>query len=273
MSRHDNQEYALGTHDAEIVRLGVQHKLWSASAFAIWERAGISPGKTVLDIGCGPGYTSFDLAGIVTQSGNVIAVDESSRFIEHLKNRLKLADNISIDARVGDVQQLDLPAESVDAAYQRWVLCFVKDPEAVIRGVARALKPGGVFAIQEYMHYEGILLAPASAAFHRFISVVSEAWNGRGGDTRVGLRLPELLAKHGLEPKEILPLHRIARPQSQLWTWPTIFIGTYAPKLVEEGKLTAEEYEALVQDWETRTNDPNAFFCSPPMVEIIAVKR
>jgi ubiquinone/menaquinone biosynthesis C-methylase UbiE len=72
MTRTDQKEYALGTNDAEIVRLGVQHKLWSASAFAVWERAGIGVGKTVLDIGCGPGYTSYDLAGVVT-SKKVIA--------------------------------------------------------------------------------------------------------------------------------------------------------------------------------------------------------
>ena len=273
MNANDNQEYALGTHDAEILRLGTQHKLWSASAFAIWERAGISEGKTVLDIGCGPGYTSMDLAGVVRSKGNVIAIDESPRFIEHLKKRVRFVDDVSIDARVGDVQELHLPAQSVDAAYQRWVLCFVKDPEAVIRGVAQSLKPGGVFAIQEYLHYEGILLAPSSKAFDRFVAVVADAWNLRGGDTKVGMRLPGLLVKHGLLPKEIRPLHRIAHPQSQLWTWPTIFIQTYAPKLVEEGKLTEKEHEALVQDWTARTNDPGAFFCSPPMIEIIAVKQ
>ncbi|HET6273301.1 MAG TPA: methyltransferase domain-containing protein [Bacteroidota bacterium] len=273
MNVSNDKEYALGTDDAEIVRLGVQHKLWSASAFAIWERAGISAGKSVLDLGCGPGYTSFDLAGIVTSKGKVVAIDESPRFIEHLKKRQRLTDGVTIDARVGDVQQLDLHAGSIDAVYQRWVLCFVKDPEAVIRGAARSLKPGGVFAIQEYMHYEGILLAPESKAFHRFVTVVADAWNLRGGDTKVGLRLPDLLAKHGLIPHEIRPLHRIARPHSQLWTWPSIFIDTYGPKLVEEGKLTTKEYEALVQDWVARTNDPGAFFCSPPMIEIIAVKE
>ena len=273
MNTGSRNEYALGTNDAEIVRLGVQHKLWSASAFAIWERAGISVGKTVLDLGCGPGYTTADLAGVVTAKGKVIAIDESPLFIEHLKKRQQLLRDVHIDARVGDVQRLDLPPESVDAAYQRWVLCFVQDPEAVIRGVARTLKSGGVFAIQEYMHYEGILLAPESKAFRRFVTVVADAWNLRGGDTKVGQRLPGLLTKHGLVPREIRPLHRIARPDSQLWTWPTIFINTYGPKLVEEGKLTATEYEALVEDWASRSSDPGAFFCSPPMVEIIAVKQ
>lgn len=269
----DKKEYALGTHDAEVVRLGMQHKLWSALAFAIWERAGIRAGQTVLDIGCGPGYTSFDLAGLVTSKGKVIAVDESARFIEQLKQRLQFNTDLTIEPRVGDVQQLDLPAASIDAAYQRWVLCFVKDPEAVIRGVAHALRPGGMFAIQEYVNYEGILLAPRSEAFERFVSVVSDAWNGHGGDTKIGMRLPALMAKYGLKTVEISPLQRIARPGSQLWTWPTIFINTYAPKLVEEGRLTKEEHDALVKDWEARSNDPNAFFNSPPMVDIIAVKQ
>jgi SAM-dependent methyltransferase len=273
MSERSEREYALGTNAAEIVRLGVQHRLWSAAAFAIWERAGIRSGQTVLDIGCGPGYTSFDLAGIVTPKGRVVAVDESARFIENLRFRQKQLGDATIEARVGDVQRLDLEPDSVDAAYQRWVLCFVRDPEAVIRGVARALRPGGVFAIQEYLHYEGILLAPPSQPFHRFIRVVAEAWRDHGGDTDVGQRLPTLLAKHGLIPREIAPLHRVARTGSSLWTWPTIFIDTYAPRLVEEGRLTRAEHEALVRDWEAHSNDPAAFFCSPPMVDIIAVKR
>lgn len=272
MSGHDEREYALGTGTAEIVRLGVQHKLWSADAFALWDRAGIRTGQTVLDIGCGPGYTTFDLAGLVGPKGKVVAVDESARFVEHLKARQKSAGDTTIDARVGDVQQLDLPPSHFDAAYERWVLCFVKNPEAVIRGVARALKPGGVFAIQDYTYYEGILLAPDSAPFRRFARVVAEAWREHGGDTDIGMRLPTLLARQGLKVLEISPLHRFARPSSQLWTWPTIFIETYGPKLVEEGRLTAEEHRALVEDWKARTSDPSAFFCTPPMANFIAVK-
>jgi SAM-dependent methyltransferase len=273
VSTSDHREYALGANAAEIVRLGVQHRLWSEAAFALWERAGFRAGQTLLDIGCGPGYTSFDLAGVVTSSGRVVAIDQSELFIEHLKRRQEVSGGTTIDARVGDVQTLELERESVDGAYQRWVLCFVKDPEAVVRGVAHALRPGGAFAIQDYIHYEGILLSPPSDPFRRFIRVVAEAWRDHGGDTEVGLRLPALLAKHGLTPVEISPLHRIARPASQLWTWPTIFIDTYGPKLVEEGRLTRTEHEALVEDWKAHTNDPNAFFVSPPMVDIIAVKR
>jgi SAM-dependent methyltransferase len=269
----DQREYALGTNDAEINRLGVQHRIWSQAAFALWERAGFRAGHTVLDIGCGPGYTSFDLAGVVTSKGRIVAIDESARFIEHLKSWQQRLGGSTIDARVGDVQHLALEKESFDGAYQRWVLCFVKDAEAVVRGVASALKRGAAFAVQDYLHYEGILLSPRSEPFERFVRVVSEAWRDHGGDTDVGLKLPTLMAKHGLTPVEISPLHRVARPGSPLWTWPTIFIETYGPKLVGEGRLTKAEHDALVEDWKRHSNDPNAFFVSPPMVDIIAVKR
>jgi SAM-dependent methyltransferase len=273
MTQRDIREYALGTNDAEVARLGVQHKLWSAAAFALWERAGFRAGQTLLDVGCGPGYTSFDLAGLVTANGRVVAIDESVRFIEHLRSWQQRVGDATIDARVGDVQRLELEKDSLDGAYQRWVLCFVKDPEAVIRGVAAALKRGGAFAIQDYLHYEGILLSPRSEPFQRFIRVVADAWKDHGGDNDVGLRLPSLLATHGLTPFEISPMHRVARPHTPLWTWPTIFIDTYGPKLVEEGRLTPTEYDALVDDWKAHTNNPSAFFVSPPMVDIIAVKR
>lgn len=265
--------YVLGTHDAELARLGLQHRLWTAQAFAIWERAGIEPGSTVLDVGCGPGFTSFDLAGLVTSRGKVLALDESARFIAHVKKECEARNVAQIDARVCDVQKIELPEASVDAAYNRWVLCFVPDPAAVIAGVAHALRPNGVFAMQEYMNYGEMLFAPESAALRKGIDAVVAAWRKRGGDPNMGLRLPALLAQHGFELEEIRPLHRLARPGTQFWHWPTIFFKNFLPLLVEQEALPQADCEAFMREWETRSRDPNAFFCSPPMIEIIARKK
>ena len=56
------RDYVLGTHDAEVERLGLQHRVWRERARDAWARAGIAAGQTVIDVGAGPGYAAIDLA-------------------------------------------------------------------------------------------------------------------------------------------------------------------------------------------------------------------
>jgi len=265
-------EYVLGTDDQELVRLEFQHRAWSEQAFAIWERAGFAPGQTVLDVGCGPGYASFDLARLVGPQGRVIAVDASARFIEHLKSQQRVRDVTNVDARVCDVQRLDLPESSIDAAYARWVLCFVPNPEAVVAGVAAALRPGGVFAVQDYFNYRAIRLAPAGPALEGVVRAVEQSWRLSGGDPDVAGRLPAMMARCGLSAREIRPILRVARPGSALWNWPTTFFRNFVPKLVEMGLLSAAEQAAFEAEWSAASADPHAFFCTPPVYDMVAVK-
>ena len=126
------QEYVLGTDDDELMRLGFQHQLWLAEAVRGWERAGFGPGDQLLDVGCGPGYVSFELARLVGSSGHVIAVDMSQRFIAYLREQISVRGTENIKTMIGDVGQLELAEQSVDGAYARWVLCFVENPAAVV---------------------------------------------------------------------------------------------------------------------------------------------
>ncbi len=81
--------YVLGTHDEELARLGVQHRAWRERALGAWRRGGIGPGSTVLDVGCGPGYASLDLAELVGSGGRVVAVGKSARFLDALNTMSK----------------------------------------------------------------------------------------------------------------------------------------------------------------------------------------
>ncbi len=268
----DEQEYLLGTRDEEILRLGFQHQVWSAEAARGWERAGFAPGQTLLDVGSGPGYATFDLARLVGEQGKVIAVDVSQRFITYLEFQRQLRGIETVTSMVRDVEALELPEESVDGAYARWVLCFVAEPEAVVAGVARALRPGGAFAVQDYLHYAGVTVAPESEAFRRVFDAVIESWRARGGDPNLGTRLPTLMRRCGLEVRQIRPISRIARPGSALWHWPETFFRSFIPELVEWGFLTEDEAGSWWREWDARSRDPAAFFLTPPMVEVIAVR-
>ena len=62
MTCRGDGDYLLGTHDDEIARLALQHRVWRPRVLDAWRRAGIGPGDRVIDIGAGPGFASLDLA-------------------------------------------------------------------------------------------------------------------------------------------------------------------------------------------------------------------
>lgn len=263
----EEREYVLGTHDAELVRLGFQHQVWSTDTTACWERAGFRRGVTILDVGCGPGYATFDLADLVGPEGRVVAVDVSQRFIGHLQQQAARRGVSNVDARVADLAALEQPAASVDGAFARWVMCFLPDPATVIAHVARALRPGGTFAIMDYSFYEGFRVAPPSGAVQHVFRVVADSFRAHGGNPNVGMDLPAHMTAAGLEVREIRPLVRVGRPGTALWEWPRTFFQVFLPTLVAEGRLGAAEHAAF---WEAF--DAATFFTSPPMVEVIGVK-
>ena len=66
-----DKDYVLGTHDEEIARLGLQHKVWRERVLAFWKRAGLEPGTRVVDVGAGPGYGTLELAHTVGREGEI----------------------------------------------------------------------------------------------------------------------------------------------------------------------------------------------------------
>ncbi|MGP1309284.1 MAG: methyltransferase domain-containing protein [Phycisphaerales bacterium] len=267
--------YVLGVNQAELDRLGLQHQLWASRTSALWERANIRQGHAVLDIGCGPGFATFDLARLVGPTGSVVAVDEAEMFVNFLRQRAAESHHEHIAAHHGDVQDLRSllgEAPRFDAAYARWVLCFVPDPEAVVAQTAALLKPGGRLIVQDYFNYRSMSLAPKCAVFDRIIAAVERSWRDRGGDPDIGGRLPAMMRRAGMTVREITPQLRVARPGETLWAWPDTFFRNFVPVLEETGYITADERAAFQQEWARASADPDAFKYTPPVVEIIAIK-
>jgi ubiquinone/menaquinone biosynthesis C-methylase UbiE len=277
-------EYVLGTDAAELWRLGFQHRLWSAAAHEAWAKARIAPGQSILDVGCGPGYAAFDLAHIAGPNGQVVGVDESVAFVDYLNGAAAARSVPTLSAHVGDVQHIDevlcradaarvpSPLGSFDIAYARWVLCFVKDPEAVVRAVARLLKPGGRFVVQDYFDYEHMTLAPKRPEFSKIIDAVARSWRTRGGNPDLVGNLPAIMSRAGLTVTHLDSHNRIARPGSTIWNWPTTFWQSFVPRLVQMNEITQRDADAFFVCWAEASNDPNAFMLLPPVFDVVAEK-
>lgn len=277
MSHPSEPEYVLGTGADELERLGLQHRLWSDDAHALWRRARVGPGQQVLDVGCGPGYAAFDLAQLAGRASTVVGVDESRSFIEHLRAQAASRGLPQLTGVVGDVQRLLalLPDRRgrFDFAWARWVLCFVPDPEAVVAGVAALLRPGGRFAVHDYFNYATSTIAPRRASYDRVIAATQASWRAAGGDPDVAARVPRMMAAHGLDVEHLAIHQRVARPGDSMFAWPDTWWRSYAPKLVEMGHITAEECAAVIRDLDDLAASPTDFILPPPVTEILAVKR
>ena len=269
----EEREYLLGTDDEELARLGFQHQLWAGEAAAAWTRAGFGPGQTLLDVGCGPGYATLDLARLVGPAGRVHGVDVSARFVAHLRARAAALGARNVTAEVLDLIVDDLPAASFDGAYARWVLCFVSDPAAVVRRVSTALRPGAALVVWDYMKYGGLAMSPGDPAFDRVFAAMEASWRATGGDGDVCRRVPRMMIDAGLEVVHIEPCVRPARPGDPLWQWPRTFYSNFLPILVRGGFITQADADAFDAAWAERERDPAAFFSTPIQATIIGVKR
>lgn len=269
------REYVLGTGDDELARLDLQNRLWSDAAVRAWRRARVGLGQRVLDVGCGPGYATCELAHLVGPAGRVVGVDESRAFVERAGRLAEARGLPQVTARVGDVQQLGevLADEAAfDLAYARWVLCFVPDPEAVVRGVAAALRPGGRFVVHDYFAYASMTMAPRRQSHDLAVAATVRAWQKGGGDPDVGGRLPAMLAAHGFELEFVQAHVRVARGGDTMFAWPDTWWRTFAPKLVAMGELAQEDCDRLLRDLDELPGDGGFVQC-PPVYEFVAVRN
>ncbi len=275
-AEHDAREYVLGTGRDELERLGLQHRLWGDAAHEAWRHGAIAPGANVLDVGCGPGYAALDLANLVLAEGAVTGIDESASFIAHLNAQAHARGLDYVRGVVGDVQNLEaaLPGArgSFDAAYARWVLCFVPRPEEVIAGVASMLKPGGRFIVHDYFNYTSMTMAPRRASHDKAVAATAKSWRDRGGDPDIVGRLPRLLERCGLEVTRLRVHQRLGMPGSSMYAWPHVWWKVYAPKLVQMGYLAQSDCDELLRDLNEIAGSTTDFVVVPPVYEVVAVK-
>lgn len=100
-------------------------------------------GEHIVDIGCGCGQTSLDLAQRVGPGGRVTGVDISKPMLEVARGRPRPAPGSEVVFRKADAQTVDLGRAAFDAAFSRFGVMFFNDPSAAFANVCSALRPGG----------------------------------------------------------------------------------------------------------------------------------
>lgn len=195
------------------------------------------PGERILDLGCGEGALTEKLAA---SGAEVVGVDASSEQVAAARAR-------GLDARVMNGESLTFSRE-FDAVMSNAALHWMRNPDAVLAGVARTLKPGGRFVGE--MGGAGNVATIARA--------VSAALEARGIDSRAAnpwyFPSPEeyggRLAAAGFEVQSIGLIPRPTPLPGEIAGWLETFCESFIRQVpeVEQPALLAEVTEALRPD-------------------------
>jgi SAM-dependent methyltransferase len=176
-------------------RLRVLARAMYPTTAALLDRVGIVPGMSCLDVGCGGGDVTCELARRVAPGGRAVGIDRDATKLAIAREEADGDTGVAVEYREGDVLTTELAPE-YDVVYVRFLLTHMADPEAAAARIAAGLRPGGALIVED-IDFTGSFCHPANAAYDSYAELYTRAAWARGVDPNIGPRLPQLLVAAG----------------------------------------------------------------------------
>ena len=220
----------------------------------------LGPGTSVLDVGCGPGTITADLARRVAP-GRVLGIDPAPAVVAAAE-RDHAAANVSF--RVADVHRLDEPDGAFDVVHAHQVLQHLADPVAALGEMRRVCRPGGTVAVRD-ADYEAMTWWPAVPGLDRWLDIYRQVARANGGEPDAGRRLLAWARAAGFaEVDASASVWCFATAEDRRWwagTWAQRTEDSpLADRAVELGLATRDELEACAGAWRDWAAHPDAWF-------------
>jgi SAM-dependent methyltransferase len=252
--------YTHGHHES-VLR---SHRWRTAENSAAYLLPRLAPDAKVLDVGCGPGTITADLADRVPR-GHVTGVDAAEAIIEQARE--VIGDRANLDFAVGDVYALDYRDGTFDVVHAHQVLQHLADPVRALREMARVARPGGLVAVRD-ADYGGMTWYPELPQLDEWQPLYQRVARGNGGEPDAGRRLHVWARQAGLAD---------VQKSSSTWTYATEaerawWGGLWADRTVKSafaaaatggGHATAEDLERIADGWRAWAADEDGWFLVP----------
>jgi SAM-dependent methyltransferase len=234
------------------------HRWRTAENSAGYLLPSLQPGDRVLDVGCGPGTITVDLARLVAP-GEVLGIDPVADVVDAARADATGIGNVRFE--VGDVFDLD---GEYDVVHAHQVLQHLADPVGALAAMRRLTRPGGTVAVRD-ADYEAMTWYPADPRLDRWLDLYREVARRNGGEPDAGRFLVAWAHAAGFtEVRASASAWCFADPEDRAWwsdTWATrISASTLSSRAIALGLAEQAELDDLAAGWRAWAQDDDAWF-------------
>ncbi|WP_330333503.1 class I SAM-dependent methyltransferase [Streptomyces sp. NBC_00536] len=256
---HETAVYTHGHHES-VLR---SHRWRTAANSAAYLTGALRPGMDLLDVGCGPGTITADLAELVAP-GRVTAVDAAADVVDRARQYAEERGLHGIEFATADVHALDFPDDSFDVVHAHQVLQHVGDPVRALREMRRVCRPGGIVAVRD-ADYAAMTWFPQVPGLDDWQDLYRRVARANGGEPDAGRRLLSWAKAAGFgEITATATAWCYATPDEVAW-WSGLWAdrttaSSYARAATEGGHTTAAGLTAAADAWRAWGREPDAWF-------------
>jgi ubiquinone/menaquinone biosynthesis C-methylase UbiE len=250
------ENYTLGYSAEEHERLLLQGRMLEPATRRVFHAVGLQPGRTCLDIGCGPGAVMQLMGELVGPSGEVTGIDRDAKAGREAVERLQATGTSRyrfIEADMDDIDEIG--GEQFDLTFSRLAILYARDPVALLRKMYRWTKPGGCIAIQEY-HVRTINLYPKLEACSELMRIYLETFERTGRDLEFAFKLPIYFVEAGIGAPDGTDMHLPMTSFEPFIAMYQAVCRSLLPKAIELGVTTDAQMQSLFQDIQRASFDP-----------------
>jgi SAM-dependent methyltransferase len=258
MSSHGDT-YTHGHHDA-VLR---SHRWRTAENSAAYLLPELERGRRLLDVGCGPGTLTVDLASRIAP-GQVVGIDLAESVIEEARAHAAEAGVDNVRFRVGDFRDAGLDEGAFDVVHAHQVLQHLTDPVGALVAMARLARPGGLVAARD-ADYSAMTWAPADDRLDRWLQVYLGVTRRNRAEANAGRWLLRWAHAAGLcDVAYTTSTWTFATPGDRAW-WGELWAerttaSAFGEQAVAYGIATRDELVGIAEAWRAWTQEPGAVF-------------
>lgn len=247
-------------HQDSVLR---SHRSRTADNSAAYLLPRLRSGATLLDVGCGPGTITCDLAERLAP-GQVLGVDAEAGVVDEARALANERGVRNVAFRAGDFRALEAEGVRFDVVHAHQVLQHLREPVEALRGMARLTVPGGTIAVRD-SDYSAMTWAPADPRLDRWLEVYLAVTRHNGAEADAGRHLLRWAHEGGLtDVVYSTSTWTFATPNECAWwgdLWADRVTGSSLAEQAESyGVATRDELLEIAVGWRDWSRKPHALF-------------